>query len=259
MGIFIPKYGITILKDGYNFSLTKAKFNQFNPSILGLGDISRDGQRIDALAAIFDLEGFTSFSNQIDPHLVVPEYLSKFLDWLFESVSSEFFQEEQGNRVVLWCRLPFYAKFLGDGVLFLWDTTNLDREPIFIGNIVVGLLSVCEEYQKTFLPNIKKSMTRPPAKLRCGIARGQIMSIGDALDFVGPCINLAARLQKLGKFSFAFSKRGFELERHFAEEVQKDFALIKSQIRGVGDEELLYVLKRELRKLPQNEKKKLLL
>jgi hypothetical protein len=31
--------------------------------MLGLGDISREGERIDALAAIFDLEGFTSFSS----------------------------------------------------------------------------------------------------------------------------------------------------------------------------------------------------
>jgi hypothetical protein len=63
MGIFQPNYSIKNLKDGYNYSLTNSKFNQFNPSMLGLGDISREGERIDALAAIFDLEGFTSFSN----------------------------------------------------------------------------------------------------------------------------------------------------------------------------------------------------
>jgi hypothetical protein len=84
------------------------------------------------------------------------------------------------------------------------------------------------------------------------------MSIGDGRDFVGPCINLAARLQKLGKFSFAFSKRGFELEKYFTKETQSLFTLIRSQIRGVGDEELLFVLKNELRKLPVKEQKKLL-
>ena len=62
MGVFQPKYGTKNLEDGYNYSLTNSKFNQFNPSMLGLGDISREGERIDALAAIFDLEGFTSFS-----------------------------------------------------------------------------------------------------------------------------------------------------------------------------------------------------
>ena len=126
MGKFKPEYTIKDIKDGYNFSLSRAKFNEFNPSILDLGDISKDGERIDALAAIFDLEGFTTFTNQIDPHLVVPEYLSKFLDWLFKSVADEFFQDQQANRVVLWCKLPFFAKFLGDGVLFLWDTMDLE-------------------------------------------------------------------------------------------------------------------------------------
>jgi hypothetical protein len=138
----------------------------------------------------------------------------------------------------------------------LWDTSDL--EPILIGNIVAGLHNVCVDYQDSFLPYIKKSMSKAPLKLRCGIARGQIMSIGDGLDFVGPCINFAARLQKLGKFSFSFSKRGFELEKYFAEETQSLFTLIKSQIRGVGNEELLFVLKQEVRKLPVKERKKLL-
>ena len=129
--------------------------------------------------------------------------------------------------------------------------------PLKEGNIVNNLLAVCEAYQQSFLPAIKKSVSKAPLKLRCGIARGQIVAIGNGQDFVGPCINLAARLQKLGKFSFAFSKRGFELHKYFTEAVQKDFALVKSQIRGVGDEELLFVLKRELRKLSLNEKKKL--
>lgn len=255
MGTFKPKYSFKTIGDGYNFSLSKVKFNEFNPSILGLGDISKDGERIDALAAIFDLEGFTSFTNQIDPHLVVPEYLSKFLDWLFDSVAHEFFQDQQAEHVVLWCKLPFFAKFLGDGVLFLWDTSDL--EPVLIGNIVSNLRVVCEDYQESFLPTIRHSMSRAPLKLRCGIARGQIMSIGNGFDFVGPCINVAARLQKLGRFSFAFSKRGFQLEKYFTQQVQPDFALIKSQIRGLGDEELLFVLKRELRKLPTTERNKL--
>jgi hypothetical protein len=52
----------------YN-SLTKKDYNSFNTSILGLGDISQEGMYIQALAAFYDLEGFTSFSNQVDSHL----------------------------------------------------------------------------------------------------------------------------------------------------------------------------------------------
>lgn len=118
-----------------------------------------------------------------------------------------------------------------------------------MGNIVGSLLNICRGYRDEFLPRIKKSFTKPPAKLRCGIARGQILSIGEERDFVGPCINVASRLQKIGQFSFAFSKRGFNLERNFGETWRNDFVLIKYQIRGVGEEELVFVLASEFKQL----------
>jgi hypothetical protein len=233
--------------------ISKSDFEKFNVSLLDLGDVSTEGEYFEALAAIFDLEAFTSFCNQIDPHLVVPEYLSEFLSWLFERLRVEFFKKKEGENVILWGHLPFFAKFLGDGVLFLWDTRNLDPESL--GNIVISLRSICLEYSEKFLPDIKKIVSKPPVKLRCGIARGQIISIGDGKDFVGPCINVAARLQKIGQFSFAFSKRGFNLKKSFAESYQAEFMLIKAPIRGVGDEELIFVNKVEFQGLPAKEKK----
>lgn len=235
--------------------LTLDEFTKFNPSILGLGDISKEGEYFEALAAIFDLEAFTSFSNQLDPHLVIPEYLNEFLSWLFKSISAEIVYKKGRKQTLLWCPFPFFAKFLGDGVLFLWDTRKFD--PIDFGNVVTSLLDICNGYTQDFLPQIRMSFSKPPLKLRCGVARGQVISIGEENDFVGPCINVAARLQKLGQFSFAFSKRGFSLDRHFGESWKNEFVLIKSQIRGVGDEELLYVLEREFRLLPASERKEL--
>jgi hypothetical protein len=244
------RYGVT-----YD-CLPTHEFEKFNPSILDLGRVSKDGKYIESLAAIFDLEAFTSFCNQIDPHLVIPEFMDEFLSWLFNKISSEFAHTKKPKQTILWCQLPFYAKFLGDGVLFLWDTKNLS--PTVIGNIVVSLLNTCRDYEESFLPKIKRSFVRPPTTLRCGIARGQIVSIGDNRDFVGPCINIAARLQKLGQFSFAFSKRGFNLDDYFGEHSHHEFILIKSMIRGVGDEELIYVLRDEYNLLPHKERKMLL-
>ena len=60
--------------------LPNEKTDGFNPSILGLGDISVPSREIEAIAAVFDLVGFTRFCNQVDPHLAVPTYLSRFLD-----------------------------------------------------------------------------------------------------------------------------------------------------------------------------------
>lgn len=256
MGTLKLQYARKRAVDGVVDKLSISDFSKFNSSLLDLGDISKDGKYFEALAAIFDLEAFTSFCNQIDPHLVVPEYMNEFLSWLFESVSSEFVYSKDAKEVLLWCPLPFYAKFLGDGVLFLWDTKNFDLGDV--GNVVVSLFNICLDYKESFLPQIKQKVSKPPLKLRCGIARGQIISIGEEKDFIGPCINAAARLQKLGQFSFAFSRRGFNLERNFNERWKDSFVLIKSSIRGVGDEELLYVHRDEFRVLPAKVRKQFL-
>jgi hypothetical protein len=256
MGTLKFKYKIERLHDGVHVSLPTSQFKKFNSSILDLGEISQDGKYFEALAAIFDLESFTSFCNQIDPHLVIPEYMNEFLNWLFQSISKELTNRKTAKQTLLWCHLPFYAKFVGDGVLFLWDTSDFDLDVI--GNVVVGLLNICVEYENTFYPKIKKKVSRPPVRLRCGIARGQIISVGEERDFVGPCINVAARLQKFGQFSFAFSNRGFDLERCFNEETRKMFVSIRAPVRGVGEEELLFVLRAEFNALTKKEQKALL-
>ena len=116
------KYKWLVTKDedeteGFN-SLTKKAFRSFNSTTLGLGDISEEGEYVQALAAFFDLEGFTSFSNQVDSHLVVPEFLRRFIDWLFASLAEKFTVLETERRVLIWGSLPFFAKFLGDGFFF---------------------------------------------------------------------------------------------------------------------------------------------
>ena len=255
MGTLKFKYGRT--EDaGADCYISVSDYNRFNASLLDLGDISADGKYFEALAAIFDLEAFTSFANQIDPHLVIPEFLDEFLKWLFEVTSNIFLMRIEGDKAVLWGQLPFFAKFMGDGVLFLWDTRESD--PVNIGNIVLALRLICNDYQMGFLPNIRKRVSKSPAKLRCGIARGQIISIGNGKDFVGPCINVASRLQKIGQFSFAFSKRGFNLEKCFAKPEHDNFILIRASIRGIGDEELVYVYKDEFDLLSEDEKNQLL-
>ena len=52
--------------------LSSEQFDRFNPDVLGLGDISSRSTQVEALAAIFDLSGFTNFCSQVDPHLAVP-------------------------------------------------------------------------------------------------------------------------------------------------------------------------------------------
>ena len=237
------KYG-----EGYSLnSLTDEEFKKFNSSILGLGNIERKGTYKQVLAAFFDLEGFTDFSNQVDAHLVIAEFLNHYLSWLFSTIAEVFKEGESDGRVRVWGSLPFYAKFLGDGILFMWDT-NLSGGDAGIRNIVGQLYRITLRYSKECLPDVRKHVSKPPSRLRCGVARGQIVSVGDGHDFVGPCLNIASRLQKISTLSFAVSRRGIDLSK------VKAFVLKQVALRGIGSGELIFVIKSEFDKLPTIEK-----
>jgi class 3 adenylate cyclase len=108
-------------------------------------------------------------------------------------------------------------------------------------------------YESEFLPAVRHEVVEPPTKLRCGVARGYVYSVGDGSDFVGPCINVAARLQKLAScLTCCFSRRGFDISRHY--QAPEHFVIKRTMIRGIGDNELVYVLKREFDLLPEAEK-----
>ena len=254
MGKIILKREIRTVKIGGKEKkvalLDNKKFNGFNPEILGLGDISLRSTQTEAIAAVFDLSGFTKFCGQVDPHLTVPEYLSRFLDWLFEDIRKGFVKKTHKEGKELWADLPFLAKFLGDGVLFLWDTEEMS--PIAISNIVVTLYEMCRDYVADFYPRIKKVVVAPPNILRCGVARGSVFSVGNGEDYVAPCINVASRLQKLSLLSFCVSRRGFDFTDN--KSLLEDFTVKSVSLPGIGENELVWVLKNEFGGLPEKEK-----
>jgi class 3 adenylate cyclase len=247
-----PKYSRkSVTKD--KFWLRKSIFKKFGPSVLGLENILAETETFEALAVVVDLKDFTAFCDQRDPHLVVPRFIKSFLEWLFEKLQAELLIEEAGNEVVLLSHLPFFGKFLGDGVLLLWDVTDMHGEAK--RNIVYSFDIICSDYQVEFMPSIKKTASNAPPKLRCGIAQGQVTSIAGGRDFVGLCINIASRLQKLGDgaFCFAFTQKGLEPE---SENWYENFRLIRIPVRGISNDELVYVLKTEFRELPKDVKSK---
>ncbi len=113
MGVI--KLSYTRIEDGdHSYDrLSIAEFNRFDESLLDLGDISKDGKYFEALAAIFDLEAFTTFSNQIDPHLVVPEYMSEFLHWLFQSISKELVKKKNEEESLLYSPFSLFCEVFG--------------------------------------------------------------------------------------------------------------------------------------------------
>jgi len=257
MGKIILKQEIKEIKVGDETErvklLVNKKFDSFHPGLLGLGDISVPSEQVDALAAIFDLSGFTNFCRQVDPHLAVPEYLSQFLDWLFTEIKTEFVEQSYDEGKKLYAELPFLAKFSGDGVLFLWNTEDMNGTAIC--NVVTSLNIICSNYSNKFYLKIKRVVVDPPQTLRCGIARGRVFSVGNGEDYVGPCINIAARLQKLSNLTFCFPRRGFDIDKDMHKDLISEFIEKCITIRGIGENELVWVLKKEFENLSEDEKK----
>lgn len=226
-----------------------ARFEGFNPSILGLGNIALPSREIDAIAAVFDLAGFTRFCNQVDPHLAVPAFLSQFLDWLFNEVRIGLTATNYGDRKALWAELPFLAKFLGDGVLLLWNTLGMSEA--LMCRVVTTLYGISRGYRQKFYPEIRMVVEKPPMVLRCGLARGRIFSVGNGRDCVGHCINTASRLQKLSLLTFCFPNRGFNIQQNMQDPYRQLFVQKAVSVRGVGENELVWVLDEEFNKLPE--------
>ena len=234
--------------------LTRAAFERFNPSILGLGELTSAAAATDAIAAVFDLEGFTNFCKQIEPHLSVPVFLRQFLDWMMNQMKAEMLHKEYPEGVSLWGPLPFFVKFMGDGLLVLWNVSRPDENAR--RNIIVTGREICLRYSSEFYPQLDAQVSDPPAVLRCGLARGTVYSVGNGNDFVGSCINMASRLQKLPGITFAFNRRGIYIDDAAAVDFFKINIVVKKvSVRGIGENELVCVLKNEFDEMSPEDRK----
>lgn len=190
-----------------NAYYSNTDFNKFNPKILGLGDIKLPSKEKDVISAVYDLSEFTQFCRQIDPQFVMPKFLNEFLEWLFKEIRTDLIYKKKSYKrgKILWAPLPFFAKFTGDGILLLWDMKN--QSNIQMCNVLIMLDHIRVNYKQNFLEKIKNYIVDAPPTLRCGIAGGKVCSVGNGEDYVGPCINLASRLQNLSSLEFSFQKK----------------------------------------------------
>lgn len=220
---------------------------QFNPSMLELGDISAPCQEIEAVAAVFDLTGFTSFCNQVDAYLAIPRFLNDFLEWFFNIVRQNITEQDYGDRSTLWAGLPIMVKFLGDGLILLWDARKMTEQQIC--RLAGSFYLICCAYRAEFYPHICTAVNKPPAILRCGVARGKVFSVGSDREYVGHCINNASRLSRLGALSFCFPHSGFRVTEYMPEEYREFFVPKLVSIRGVGENETVWVARDEFERL----------
>lgn len=220
---------------------------KFCPAVLELGDIGNEWEKIDVLAAVFDLGGFTSFCNQVDSHLSLPKFVKEFLNWLFKEIRSELVIERFEDGIGLYSQLPIFAKFMGDGVLFLWDASHMHM--VLICNVAILLREVVNRYRSNFVPKMRGQLLHYPKNLKCGVALGTVCSVGEGKDYVGMCINVACRLQKYSNIGFCLSKTGIDMKEGMTRDVAKRYMVRRAAIRGIGDEELVIVNKSDFAKL----------
>lgn len=241
-------------KERDNLIVDKYEFEHYSvDEALKLGELKQDSKAINVIAAVFDLEGFTKFCLEREFEQVVPVFLSEFLSWFVSSVKELSRNAEYDDNVYLNCPLPFKIKFMGDGLLVLWDIQALTA---FQKSYIVYLsYLLCDKYERDFPQRVKsKNWERLPKILRCGLAQGKVYSVGDQQDFVGPCINIASRLEKSPGATFAFDMKLIEdslLGQSFFDE---EFHKTQMSVRGISDVTTVAILKAEYADMTLEEK-----
>lgn len=228
--------------------LNKEVLETFNPSMLDLGDIGSPAQEIEAVTAVFDLSGFTKFCNHPDAYLAIPKFLNEFMSWFFSRIRLGLTEERESGSRVFWTELPMLVKFMGDGMLLLWNARRMTEAEIC--RLVTALYRITRAYRREFYPKISMAVDKPPSVLRCGMARGKVFSVGEGRDYVGHCINNASRLTQLGPLSFCFPHRGFQVQEYMPDNYFRIFIPKLVAVRGVGESERIWVLKTEFERLP---------
>ena len=89
------------------------------------------------------------FANKLILQLAIPEYLSEFLQWLFKQIRFQLTAKKFPAGYRIWSKPPIFSKFLGDGVLFLWDMES--STELTIMNTVTLMNNICVQYEKRFI------------------------------------------------------------------------------------------------------------
>jgi hypothetical protein len=151
---------------------------------------------VEIIVALFDLEGFTNFFNRasVPRYTIIPNFINAFLSWLNHSFSNPALPK------------PDYSKFLGDGVLLVWET---DKQRLLRGVLKAEFMNFCwrlvrgqeKSYEKEFLPELLRKISpirtcEYPKHLRVCVSLGHAVKYvrGKSVEYVSECINVASRI-----------------------------------------------------------------
>lgn len=129
------------------------------------------------LAAIIDLRGFSAFCEK--PEIESP-YTCGLMYAFYQSVEQRFHKFR-----------PDLIKYLGDGVLTLWETTYEDRAAAL--NVCLnGLLELQDTWD--IVRRSPQFTHGAPEQVAVGVSFGLASQIPGAADYIGRPINVASRL-----------------------------------------------------------------
>jgi len=233
--------------------LSRDRFDAFNASLLGLGDLTRATTIVDAVVAVFELDGFHEYCRKVESDLAIPFLIKEFLFWLVDQLKHEMKRKEHEDGVLLWSPLPIFIKFTGDGLLAVWDAA--DQSEVARRNIVANTLVICRNYDD-FVYGIRGRLSDSPGALRCALARGTVYSVGDGNDFVGAPILTAARLNRLNGITFCFDVHGFALKDADKKDwTRREIIVKRVAAPGFGDGDVVGLLRSESRGLSWDDRR----
>ena len=168
----------------YSDSVKKADYYQFEeeiytnyPFIENTDPEVEFGKPCEVLALIIDIRGFSLFCEE--PNIESP-YTCGLMSAFYHMVNRSL------QRFP-----PEMTKFLGDGVLAIWETTPADRE-IAVNVALEAALSLRNQWKK--VQDIPHFSHGAPEALGAGICFGLAAHLEVGNDYIGRPINIASRL-----------------------------------------------------------------
>lgn len=163
------------------------------------------GEMRHAVAASFDISGFSSFCRQPNAHAYLNRYLAALFDFFDASFEDGWRDFWEGGKNRTQVQRPDFIKYTGDGALMLWLR---DSGEEFTSEFCTALVGAFRHFQLELPKNVAawESHWRVPSlpkRARLGIALGPVNSLtssngslfDETTDYAGYCINLAVRLQ----------------------------------------------------------------
>jgi len=215
-----------------------------------------------AVALLYDLEGFSRFFNQPD----VQDYVPTFLNHVSAAIGVNLFGGEAywvNNAVIDPLKLEVaHEKFTGDGALYIL------LPPEGAADFPTGTLQhLCNRLwtlKSRFDVIVNRALeTVPvmevPRKIRFGLSRGSVfelrMQSTEASEYIGFSLNLASRLQKYcPELGFIASARLMLSDRDIA---RHGFTkVVATQLRGFQDE-IVLIDRVEYEALPEDIRQRL--